>query len=172
MNRFNPDREMDNGRREVASHDYPLIGPYDSSDPHALECQVLLMKFAGIDGVIVDWYGIRDFEDYAAIYRNTQQLISYLKKAGLTFAVCYEDQTVGKMVDGKALRQADAVAHGTEVMEWLQQNWFGDHSYLKVEGRPVSACLWPTVFRQRSVGDNYSVPAKSSAALCAAASLA
>ncbi|MEZ5433855.1 MAG: hypothetical protein R3F31_22355 [Verrucomicrobiales bacterium] len=54
MGHFDPDRVRWDGRREIASHDYPLIGPYDSGDSDVLECQVLLMKIAGIDGVIID----------------------------------------------------------------------------------------------------------------------
>ena len=146
MNHFNPDKVNQNGRREVASHDYPLIGPYDSSDPHALECHVLLMKFAGIDGAIIDWYGIADFRDYAAIHRNTERLIKYIKKAGLRYAVCYEDQSVKHMIKGKLLDKAEDIAHGTKVLEWLHNNWFGDDAYLKVDGRPVMLLFGPQHF--------------------------
>jgi hypothetical protein len=57
MDHFDPSIMLWDGKRQAASHDYPLIGLYDSSDDHALECHVLLMKLAGLDGVIVDWYG-------------------------------------------------------------------------------------------------------------------
>src|SRR3954469_23454004 len=57
MNHYNPDSMDGSGRREIASWYYPQIGPYDSLDPVVLEYHVLLMKLAGIDGVIVDWYG-------------------------------------------------------------------------------------------------------------------
>ena len=36
MNHFNPDKMDENGQRELATHDPPLIGPYDSGDPDAL----------------------------------------------------------------------------------------------------------------------------------------
>src|SRR5437764_7698298 len=49
MNYADPDGKLA-GRPRVASHYHPLIGLYDSSDQQALDCQVLLMKFAGIDG--------------------------------------------------------------------------------------------------------------------------
>jgi len=39
MNAFDPDKEVD-GRRQIASRFYPMIGPYDSGDPHVLECQL------------------------------------------------------------------------------------------------------------------------------------
>ena len=64
MDTFDPETRVD-GKRAVASHFYPLIGPYDSGDPAVLEYHLLTMKLAGIDGVIVDWYGLQQFRDYA-----------------------------------------------------------------------------------------------------------
>jgi len=52
----------------------PSDRTYDSADPAVLEYHVLLMKLAGIDGVIVDWFGSADYYDYATINRNTTQL--------------------------------------------------------------------------------------------------
>ena len=146
MNHFDPDTVDGNGRRQIASHYYPLVGPYDSNDPDLLEYQVLLMKYAGIDGVIVDWYGIRDYFDYAQLHRNTLHLVEYVKKAGLKFAVCYEDQTVKHMVSGGALEAGAAVPHGKEVMRWLQENWFGDEAYVRVNGRPLLLVFGPQHF--------------------------
>ena len=71
MNHFNPDDIDGAGRREIASHYYPLTGPYDSDDLDVLEYQALLMKLSGIDGIIVDWYGIEDFWDYGLINEST-----------------------------------------------------------------------------------------------------
>jgi len=146
MNRFDPDKVLANGQREIASHDYPLIGPYDSSDPHALECQALLMKFAGIDGVIIDWYGIQGYNDYAAIHRNTLRFIEYVKKAGLSFAICYEDQTLKHMIRGGALTEGQSVTHGKAVFEWMQANWFVDGGYQRVAGRPLLLVFGPQYF--------------------------
>ena len=70
MGHFKPDNLGTEGKRELASHYTPLIGAYDSHDPDLLECQVLLMKFSGIRGVIIDWYGTENFRDYSTIHRN------------------------------------------------------------------------------------------------------
>ena len=43
MEHFDPDKVVD-GKRQLASHFYPLIGPYDSGDKQVLEYQLLLMK--------------------------------------------------------------------------------------------------------------------------------
>ena len=146
MNKFDPDNKRPDGRREIASHDYPLIDLYDSGDPHALECQVQQMKLAGIDGVIVDWYGIKKFYDYATIHQNTLRLIEFLKRAGLRFAICYEDQSVKHMVSGNELSESEAVAHGRDVFKWMQSRWFRDNAYLKLDGRPLLLVFGPQHF--------------------------
>ena len=147
MNHFDPDTIADDGRRAIASHYYPLIGPYDSNDPHALECHVLLMKFAGINGAIIDWYGIKDHRDYAAIHRNTNHLITYIKKADLSFAICYEDQTVKHLVNDGILRESEALNHGQEVLRWMQDHWFATDEYAKIAGRPLLLVFGPQYFK-------------------------
>lgn len=136
MNHYHPDQKTGE-KREAASHYYPLIGLYDSGDPDALECQALLMKLAGIDGVIIDWYGPDDFLDYGLIHRNTQRFIEIARKAGLRFAICYEDQSVPKWMAGNRLPEQDAVAHGQTLLRWMQRHWFTDSAYLRQDNRPV-----------------------------------
>ena len=74
MNQFEPDQVI-NERSPIASKFYPIIGPYDSGDREVLQYHLLLMKFAGIDGVIVDWYGLTNFRDYALLHRNTTRML-------------------------------------------------------------------------------------------------
>lgn len=147
MNHFDPNTITADGRREIASHYYPLIGPYDSNDPHVLECHVLLMKFAGIDGAIIDWYGIKDHRDYAAIHRNTNHLIAYIEKAGLSFAICYEDQSVKHLVNDGVLRESQALSHGQDVLRWMQDHWFVADEYAKIAGRPLLFVFGPQYFK-------------------------
>ena len=65
------------GKRQIAAHFYPLIGPYSSSDPDLIEYHLLLMKLAGIDGVLIDWYGTHDVYDYRANKRNAEALVEH-----------------------------------------------------------------------------------------------
>jgi hypothetical protein len=53
----NPDVIGSDGKRQIAAHFYPLIGPYASGDTNVIEYQLLLMKLSGIDGVFIDWPG-------------------------------------------------------------------------------------------------------------------
>lgn len=110
---------------------------YDSGDDHALECQALLMKIAGLDGVVIDWYGTSDLNDHAMNHRNTQKFIPWLKKAGLSFAVCYEDQAVKSLKNGEDIKQAE------KDLKWAEEHFFTDPSYVKQGGRPVLLVFGP-----------------------------
>ncbi len=140
MNHFSPPTTY-------ASHYKSLFGLYDSSDPHLLASQALLMKFAGIDGIIADWYGIENFWDYGLIRDSTNAFIPYIKQAGLEFSICYEDATVKNMLEnGYFANRTAAVAHGQQVMQWLQTNYFADSAYAKIDNRPVLLCFGPQFF--------------------------
>jgi len=147
MEHFNPFRKDENGRPNIASYYMPLTGPYDSSDEILLEYQVLLMHLSGIDGVIVDWYGIEDFWDYAVLNESTNKLFSYVQKAGLRFAICYEDQTIKHMVDNKHLPIEDVYTHGQDVMRYLEETWFQSDAYLTVLDRPVLLTFGPQYYK-------------------------
>ena len=136
MNHFDPEKEQD-GKREIASKYYPLIGPYDSGDPIVLEYHLLLMKMAGIEGVIVDWYGLTSFRDYALLHRNTTRMLQQCEKLQMKFVICYEDQTIPALVKGKKLESQNRVAHAVKEIDWLGKYWFKSPSYVKHDGKPV-----------------------------------
>jgi hypothetical protein len=73
-------------------------------------------------------------------------LVKYLKKAGLRFAICYEDQAVKHMIDEKALPKQSDVSHGRKVVKWLADNWFGDEAYVTINGRPILLVFGPRYF--------------------------
>ena len=47
---------MANGRRDIASGDYSLIGPYDQSDREVVRWHFCLAKAVGIDGFLCSWW--------------------------------------------------------------------------------------------------------------------
>lgn len=136
MKAFDPDK-MVGGQPNIASHFHPLIGPYDSSDIAVLEYQLLSMKLAGIDGVIVDWYGLTDFRDYAILHRNTTRLLETAERHKMKFVICYEDQTIPALVEGKRIAAADRSSHAANEIQWLSKYWFKSPSYLLLDGKPV-----------------------------------
>jgi len=136
MNAFDPEK-AETGKRAIASHYYPLIGPYDSGDPAVIEYHLLLIRLAGFDGIIVDWYGLSNRLDYPMLHRNTAALFPRAAKIGLKIGICYEDQTIPKLVEAGEIAAHDRVKHAKAVLEWLRKNWFAEASYLTLDGRPV-----------------------------------
>jgi hypothetical protein len=146
MDHFNPDQINAAGERKIASWYYPLIGPYDSSNAAVLEYHVLLMKLAGVDGVIVDWYGSANYLDYSLNNQATLKLFDFTRKAGLKFCICYEDQTIRHMLDGRYLEPERAISEAQQEMLYLQTNFFADPSYLRLNERPVLLNFGPQHF--------------------------
>lgn len=126
----------------LAAHDGPLIGPYDSSDRWVAEYQVLTMKLAGVDGAVVDWYGPDGFEDYAAIHRGTLALVSALKRAGMRFAVCFEDRAWRRRQEARRLTRAQVFSEGRAAIDLLN-GWLADEAALRVDGQPVLLLFGP-----------------------------
>jgi Glycosyl hydrolase family 99 len=149
MNYFNPGMTNANGELQIASWYYPLIGPYDSADPAVLEYHVLLMKLAGIDGVIVDWYGMDNFNDYAINNLRTLALFNYIRKAGLKFSLCYEDATIKQETNGFITASA-AIAHAQQTLLYAQTNFFTDASFLRLNNAPVFLNFGPQYFKNTS----------------------
>ncbi len=140
----NPDIVLANGRRQIASYFYPLIGPYSSSDQDVIDYHTLLMKYAGIDGVIVDWPGIHNVYDYPLLKRNTDSLFNHIPKTGLQFAVCYEDANLRNV---KSIAGIDTIQAASEDFSYLQSSYFGSDSYIKINGAPLVLCFGPQVIK-------------------------
>ena len=135
----NPDI-ITNGRRQIASFFYPMIGPYASSDRDVIDYHLLLMKYAGIDGVVVDWYGVHNVLDYPLVKRNTDSLFNRVPYAGLQFGICYEDQTLGHV---KSIASIDTVTAAAQDFAYLQSAYFNSSSYIKVNNQPLLLCFGP-----------------------------
>lgn len=134
--------------KESASFYHPLMGLYNSHDAEVAECQVQLMKLAGIDGALVDWYGNVDQWDYLFNHENTQLLFRTLGRAKMKFGIVYEDQTVPQLIKGGKFAEADAVAEGAKLMQWVEANWFSSPAYLRVDGRPVFLVFGPQYYKE------------------------
>lgn len=133
-----PDRLDTNGLPDIWSHYHPLIGLYDSTDPDVLECHLLQMRLAGINGVIVDWYGIYDYGDFHSIHDATRAMFEAARRFGMTFAVCYEDRTVDLLVNHwRKFPAEEAAGHLANTFAWMQENWFQAPHYHRHQGRPL-----------------------------------
>jgi hypothetical protein len=146
MNHYNPDTTNSSGQRLIASWYYPLIGPYDSADPVVLEYHVLLMKLGGVDGVVADWYGHENYLDYGGINQRTLALLDQCRRAGLKFALCYEDRTIQAKIGGGFISAAGAMPNAQQSMLYAQSNYFSAANYLQHSNRPVLLNFGPQYF--------------------------
>lgn len=141
--KHDPEQLDANGLPDLYSNFHPLIGPYDSTDPAVLECQLLEMKFAGVDGVVADWYGISGTYDYPENHAASEALFEMCAKVGLTFSVCFEDRTVEANIKEGKLTEEQIPQHLGEMFRWLDANWFGAPQYQQWDGRPLFLCFGP-----------------------------
>jgi hypothetical protein len=137
MNNKNPNNiDPVSGKREIASHYYPLIGPYASNDPDVLEYHLLLMKLSGIDGVLIDWYGKQGSNgDIGNLLKNSNAIVDAAEKFGLKFAVVMEDRFSRNVDDAKAN------------VTYLNTNYFTSPNYLRIDNHPLMAIFGPITFQ-------------------------
>jgi hypothetical protein len=139
---------MTNGYRQIATKYYPLTGPYASGDTTIIDYELLLMKLSGVDGVLIDWPGTGTnnglSNDLPLIERNTRAFTARIAKAGLTYALVYEDQFLSNVANKIAQAQTD--------MTYAQTHYFTDPSYEQVNSKPLLLVFGP---QQLTTGANW-----------------
>jgi hypothetical protein len=94
-----------------------------------------MMKAAGADGVLIDWPGTLQANDYPKNHQNCIAFVDRLASSGLEFAVVYEDRNLEFTGDKIGQARAD--------MEWLQSNWISQPNYIRVNGNPLVMVFGP-----------------------------
>ena len=135
MNTMDPDHVGADGQREIASHYYPLIGPYASRDKDVIEYHLLLMKLSGIDGVLIDWYGtVGSNGDVKNLLKSSDSIVSYTDDFGMEFGVVMEDRFSRSINDVKAN------------LAYLKNNYFPRDEYIRTrEGNEPLVCIFGPV---------------------------
>lgn len=129
MTNKDPNVMDENGKREIASHYYPLIGVYSSNDNDLQEYHLLLMKLSGIDGVIFDWYSSRDVNDYNALKNSTESFITEIEDVGLEFAIMYEDKTAQYTTQEGG---SSIINNAVVDLQYIQDTYFTSENYIKI----------------------------------------
>jgi hypothetical protein len=153
QSQHDPDQRDENGLPDIWSHYHPLIGLYDSTDPDVLECHLLQMKLAGINGVIVDWYGIGDAADYPPVHAATKAMFTATGRLNMKFAACYEDRSIELMVNWDKLKPEEAGDELRRTLRWMQENWFSKGHYLQLNGRPLLLNFGPIYIHDGDIWD-------------------
>jgi hypothetical protein len=138
----NPNNADAAGKREIASHYYPKIGPYASSDPDVIEYHLLLMKLSGVDGVMIDWYGVEGTNsDIGSLLTNSNALVDRVDDFGLGFSVVMED------------RFSANIAQARTNVAYLRDNYFNKPEYIRLGAaqEPLVGVFGPITFQQESL---------------------
>ena len=110
-----------NNKNIQASTDYPQLGAYDSHDPKVIDRHCQWAKDAGIDTLIVSWWGHNHYTD-----RAMPLILDACQRRGLTACIYYE--TVPRPQTPRSA--AD------DIIKVL--NKYGSHpAHLKLNGKPV-----------------------------------
>lgn len=141
MNTMNPENINENGQREIASHYYPLIGPYASRDKDVIEYHLLLMKLSGIDGILIDWYGtVGSNGDIKQLLKSSDSIISYTDDLGMEFGIVLEDRFSRSLDDVKAN------------MAYMRYNYLDRPEYIRIgeNNNPLVCIFGPISFENPS----------------------
>lgn len=141
----NPNRIDIDGKREIASHYYPIIGPYSSNDKDLQEYHLLLMKLSGIDGVIFDWYGARDVYDYNSIKKSTESFINKIEDVGIQFSIMYEDK-VAENIQTQRIPKANLNAAITD-LKYIEKTYFTSPNYLRKNDSEILFLFGPNYIK-------------------------
>jgi glycoprotein endo-alpha-1,2-mannosidase len=119
------------GRRDIASVFYPLIGPYDSSDPDVIDYHIRSAKAAKIDGFFIDWYGVNSYED-----STLPLLLETGARHGFGFCVCFEDKAMFGYAYNVRSRE-EAVLNAISNLTYVLDTHATHPAYLRIDGKPV-----------------------------------
>jgi hypothetical protein len=123
-------------KRDIATHYYPLIDVYNGNDRDVLEYHCLLMKYAGVDGLKINWYGVSGMYDSPVSKESVDMLVQVAKEVGLEFSINYEDWTTGWGGNGN-------VNNAIRDLQYVQNNYFSMPNHIKIEGKPLLTTFGP-----------------------------
>lgn len=130
--KHDPDDVLDDGRRDIASVFYPLVGPYHGQDPDILEYHLLSARAAGIGGFITDWYGPGTYSD-----ETTAALLASAERHHVKVAVCLEEKAFFPGYATGIVTRADVLNEMERHVRHVLARHAPSPAYLRRAGRPV-----------------------------------
>ncbi|MCB0190779.1 MAG: hypothetical protein KDJ65_02445 [Anaerolineae bacterium] len=120
---------------DLAAAHQPIIGPYDSTDPHLIEYHLALAWAAGIDGFVTDWYGPGDVGETDLAFRRMLTTVErWRQEYNFRFflAITYEEQLLMQFNDDQT-REANASTH----LNYILTEYTSQASYLHYDKVPL-----------------------------------
>ena len=104
---------------------------YNSHDPVQIHNQITDMISRGVDGVIIDWYGDKDYTDQTAklVMNEAEQ------HPGFTFAIMVDKGAISLSACGGCNPQQTLIHQ----VQYVEQTYVPSSAYMRVNGRPVIA---------------------------------
>ncbi len=101
--------------------DYPIFGYYSSNNNDTLKEQISLMRDAGIDFIVISWWGIKDYTNNAS--RN---VFKFLVGNGMDFKACFIIEPYENI-------------NYTQVYDYIFDNFVEPYNpwYMRFEGKPL-----------------------------------
>eukprot|EP01084_Bolivina_argentea_P083088 150452_1 len=112
----------------------PIIGVYSSQNITVIDWQISLMEYIGVDGIIIDWYGTSNMNDYPFVKNTTDIIWNQIQTKFTNFqlGICYDlnsnaNQTIFK-----------------NSLTFLKENYFNKKQYLKDDKNNPLLLIWPS----------------------------
>lgn len=102
---------------------------YNSHDPAEIHKQITDMISRGVNGVIIDWYGSKDYTDATAklVMAEAEQ------HPGFTFAILIDKGALGLSACDGCTPQQTLINQ----VQYVEQNYIPSPAYMRINGRPV-----------------------------------
>lgn len=108
---------------------HPLMGRYNVEDPAVLRNHVRIMRYAGMNGSFVSWWGVDSKED-----RRLPAMMRAADGTPFRWAIHYEPEGPRHPNPSVAKIQSD--------LNYIKSKYGNDPNYLRIGGKPVIA-VWP-----------------------------
>jgi hypothetical protein len=107
------------------------------------------MKYAGVDGVLIDWYGVQGANgDVANLLTNSNAIVDRVDDFGLTFGVVLEDRFSTVSIANKSPDINKAKAN----VAYLKNNYFNKPNYIRQNSAsdPLLGVFGPITFQSEA----------------------
>lgn len=132
--KHDPNNRLPDGRRDLSTVYYPLIGPYSSHDRDVFRYHLKTAKAAGVSAFLVLWYG----PGAADSDQHIPMMLEEAEAAGMRISLCYEEKINWPPYRDPASRK-EILRTFTDDMQYIVDHYGQHPAYLRRNGQPFIA---------------------------------